>query len=148
MSLQDNKVFVSHCNQKITCFVIRPCENQDDPNLETNNPAKLVDEVLAQEGWEMPCHVFDSFSSFNDQVWQQAISSLRNIDENHRKHLMYDDERILFQLIERGVVDLSLSDDIAIGSIVRYMAVVGEHLWSLLECQQAMVHCQDCRVFG
>ncbi|KAF9642491.1 hypothetical protein BDM02DRAFT_3193124 [Thelephora ganbajun] len=96
--------------------------------------------LLVQEGWEMPCRVFHLYGSFNDQVWQQAISSLRNIDKNCRKRPMYDNESILFELIQRGVVDLSPNDDIAIGSIVQYMAVVGECLWSLLECQQAMIN--------
>ncbi|KAF9642873.1 hypothetical protein BDM02DRAFT_3132804 [Thelephora ganbajun] len=81
-----------------------------------------------------------SYGSFNDQMWQQAISSLRNIDETHRKCSMYDDESVLFELIERGMVDLSPSDNVAIGSIIRYMAVVGERLWSMLESQQAMIN--------
>ncbi|KAF9642384.1 hypothetical protein BDM02DRAFT_3193366 [Thelephora ganbajun] len=52
---------------------------------------------------------------------------------------MYDDESVLFQLIERGLIDFPSSDDVAIGSIVRYTAVIGERLWSLLEGQQAMI---------
>ncbi|KAF9642867.1 hypothetical protein BDM02DRAFT_3192562 [Thelephora ganbajun] len=87
----------------------------------------------------MPCRVFQSYGSFNDQVWQQCISSLRNIDENRRSRMMYDDEHVLCELIERGLVDLSSSEDVAICSIIRYTAVVGERLWSLLESQQAMV---------
>ncbi|KAF9642904.1 hypothetical protein BDM02DRAFT_3192488 [Thelephora ganbajun] len=100
----------------------------------------LVDEVLAQEDWEMPRRAFHLYSSFNDQVWQQAISSLRNIDENHCKYPMYDDESVLFELIQKGVVDLPFNDDITIGSVLRYMAVMGECLWSLLEHQQAMIN--------
>ncbi|KAF9642054.1 hypothetical protein BDM02DRAFT_3194008 [Thelephora ganbajun] len=52
---------------------------------------------------------------------------------------MYDDESVLFQLVERGLINFPSSDDVAIGSIVRYTAVMGEHLWSLLEHQQAMI---------
>ncbi|KAF9644395.1 hypothetical protein BDM02DRAFT_3190635 [Thelephora ganbajun] len=100
----------------------------------------LVDEVLATEEWEMPRRVFLSYGSFNDQVWQQAISSLMNIDADRRKRQMYNDESVLFQLIEKGLVDFPPSDDIAIGSIVRYTAVVGECLWSLLEHQQVMIN--------
>ncbi|KAF9642467.1 hypothetical protein BDM02DRAFT_3193169 [Thelephora ganbajun] len=137
MSLQDNKVFVSSRNQKITRFVMGP--SQDPDNLQVTNPKELVDEVLSQEGWEMPRRTFHTYGSFNDQVWQQAISSLRTIDENRHRRDMYDDEHVLFQLIERGIVDFPSSNDVAVGSIIRYMAVVGERLWSLLERQQAMI---------
>ncbi|KAF9641980.1 hypothetical protein BDM02DRAFT_3194144 [Thelephora ganbajun] len=138
MSLQHNKVFVSSRNQRITRFV--PGQGQDQNILDANHPKELVDAVLVQEGWEMPRRVFQSFGSFNDQVWQQCISSLRNIDENRRSHMMYDDKSVLLELIERGIVDLSSSEDVAICSIIRYTAVVGEHLWSLLESQQVMIH--------
>ncbi|KAF9649671.1 hypothetical protein BDM02DRAFT_3186156 [Thelephora ganbajun] len=138
MSLQRNKVFVSSRNQRITRFV--PERGQDQNILDANHPKELVDAVLAQEGWEMPRRVFQSYGSFNDQVWQQCISSLRNIDENRCSCMMYDDESVLLELIERGLVDLSSSEDVAICSIIRYTAVVGERLWSLLESQQAMIN--------
>ncbi|KAF9641839.1 hypothetical protein BDM02DRAFT_3133534 [Thelephora ganbajun] len=138
MSLQHNKVFVSSRNQRITRFV--PGQGQDQNILNANHPKELVNAVLVQEGWEMPRRVFQSYGSFNDQIWQQCISSLRNIDENRRSHMMYDDESVLFELLERGIIDLSSSEDVAICSIIRYMAVVGERLWSLLESQQAMIN--------
>ncbi|KAF9642048.1 hypothetical protein BDM02DRAFT_3194019 [Thelephora ganbajun] len=110
-----------------------------EAKVQINNPKELVDEVLATEGWEMPHRAFLLYGSFNDMIWQQAILSLMNVDEDHRKRQMYDDKSVLFQLIEKGLVDFPLSDDVAIGSIVRYTAVVGERLWSLLEHQQAMI---------
>ncbi|KAF9642263.1 hypothetical protein BDM02DRAFT_3193586 [Thelephora ganbajun] len=136
MSFQHNKVFVSSRNQNITRYVVGSVRDQNI--LDANHPEELANAVLASEGWEMPCRVFQSYGSFNDQMWQQCISSLRNIDENCRNRSMYDDEEVLFQLIERGIVDLDSSDDVAVGSIIRYTAVVGERLWSLLESQQAM----------
>ncbi|KAF9643774.1 hypothetical protein BDM02DRAFT_3132196 [Thelephora ganbajun] len=121
-----NKVFTSSRNQTITRHV-------------------LVNAVLAQEGYEMPRRVFQSYGSFNDQVWQQCISSLRNIDENRCHRMMYDDESVLLQLIERGIVDLSSSEDVVISSIIRYTAVVGERLWSLLKAQQEMIQKKKIR---
>ncbi|KAF9642799.1 hypothetical protein BDM02DRAFT_3192673 [Thelephora ganbajun] len=137
MSFQHNKVFVSSRNQNITHYVVG--SDQDQNTLDANHPEELVNAVLASEGWEMPCRVFQSYGSFNDQMWQQCISSLRNIDENRRNRPMYDDKEVLFRLIKRGIVDLDSFDDVAVGSIIRYTAVVGERLWCLLESQQAMI---------
>ncbi|KAF9649822.1 hypothetical protein BDM02DRAFT_3185909 [Thelephora ganbajun] len=118
MSLQHNKIFISSCNQRITRYV--PGQGQDQNILNANVPKELVDAVLAQEGWEMPRRVFQSFGSFNNQMWQQCISSLRNVDENCRSRMMYDDEHVLLELIERGLVDLSSSDDVAINRVERH----------------------------
>ncbi|KAF9643644.1 hypothetical protein BDM02DRAFT_3191361 [Thelephora ganbajun] len=94
MSLQHNKVFVSSRNQRITRYTLG--SSQDQNVLDTNVPKELVDAVLAQEGWEMPRRVFQSYGSFNDQMWQQCISSLRNIDKKRCDCLMYCQDCTVF----------------------------------------------------
>ncbi|KAF9642921.1 hypothetical protein BDM02DRAFT_3192465 [Thelephora ganbajun] len=81
----------------------------------------------------MPHRSWDDGGSFDDQVWQQAISALRHQDENHHSREMNDDESILFQLIQRGVVDMSSFDKNVKGTGVRYSAVIGDRLWAMFE---------------
>ncbi|KAF9642060.1 hypothetical protein BDM02DRAFT_3193997 [Thelephora ganbajun] len=74
--------------------------------LDTTSPLELVEGVLLQEDANMPHWAWDEGGSSDDQVWQQAISTLRNQDENHHSCAMNNDKSILFQLIQCGVVDM------------------------------------------
>ncbi|KAF9643356.1 hypothetical protein BDM02DRAFT_3191794 [Thelephora ganbajun] len=132
MSLQDNKVFVSPRNQKITRLDTRVC-TQTSFGTEATSPLQLIEAVLSQCDEEMPCRAWDEGSSFDDQVWQQAISALRNQDENHRSREMNDDESVLFQLIQKGIVDMSSFDKNLKGTGVWYSAVIGDRLWAMFE---------------
>ncbi|KAF9642590.1 hypothetical protein BDM02DRAFT_3192971 [Thelephora ganbajun] len=60
----------------------------------------LIEAVLSQQDHKMPHQAWDKGGSFDDQVWQQAISALHNQDENHCTREMCDDESVLFQLIQ------------------------------------------------
>ncbi|KAF9641832.1 hypothetical protein BDM02DRAFT_3194479 [Thelephora ganbajun] len=67
MSLQDNKVFVSPCNQKITHLNTRVCD-QTSFSTKATSPLQLVEAVLSQQDHEMPRWAWDEGGSFDDQV--------------------------------------------------------------------------------
>ncbi|KAF9642466.1 hypothetical protein BDM02DRAFT_3193175 [Thelephora ganbajun] len=125
MSLQDNKVFVSPHNQKITHLGTQ-VHDKTSFSTNTTSPVQLVEAVLSQQDHEMPCQAWDEGGSFDDQVWQQAISTLCNQDESCHTREMCDDESVLFQLIQRGIMDMSSFDKNLKGTGVWYSAFLGK----------------------
>jgi hypothetical protein len=76
----------------------------------------------------------------DDELWHQAIATdARNFDR--RGHDMTDDQRVLWRLINRGVIDHSDTDKRWDGSTrsMRYSAAMGDRLWRLLELETTRV---------
>ncbi|KAF9642385.1 hypothetical protein BDM02DRAFT_3193368 [Thelephora ganbajun] len=104
---------------------------------EATSPLQLVEAVLSQCDEEMLRWAWDEGGSFDDQVWQQAISTLHNQDENCCSREMNNDESVLFQLIQKGIVDMSSFNKNLKGTGVWYSAVIGDQLWAMFERCQA-----------
>ena len=78
----------------------------------------------------------------DDQLWHQAISSVRYIEEFHRGVRSEDGSNLhLFNLIRRGLVDPEQEDKMseATTRAMRYTAIVGERLWAMVEGERARV---------
>ncbi|KAF9644358.1 hypothetical protein BDM02DRAFT_3190680 [Thelephora ganbajun] len=116
MSLQDNKVFISPHNQKITCLNTQVW-SKISFGTNATSPLQLVEAVLSQQDHKMPHHAWDEGGSIDNQVWQQAISALHNQDENCCS----------------WITDLSSFNKNMKGMGIWYSAVVGDHLWSLFK---------------
>ncbi|KAF9643138.1 hypothetical protein BDM02DRAFT_3132630 [Thelephora ganbajun] len=104
MSLQDNKVFVSPCNQKIT-QLDGQVHSKNSFGLNSTSPLQLVEAVLSQNDGDLPHWTWDEGGLFDDQVWQQAISALCNQDKNrHWGHGVVDPVGTL-QVICRNIMN-------------------------------------------
>jgi hypothetical protein len=80
--------------------------------------------------------------SLDDQLFQQAIVTLRHLDSVHRGNdFPGQEERVLFQLIQRGVVDQDRSDRPwdASTRAMRHSAAIGDRLWALILEERARV---------
>jgi hypothetical protein len=79
--------------------------------------------------------------SLDDQLWHQAMVTMRRLDEQHRGQPLVHHESTLFQLIQMGAVDHPMSDRPwdASTRAMRYSAAVGDRLWELLLEERARV---------
>jgi hypothetical protein len=80
--------------------------------------------------------------SLDDQLFQQAIVTLRCLNLVHRGgNFPGQEERVLFQLIQRGVVDHDRSDRPwdASTRATRHSAAIGDRLWALILEERARV---------
>ncbi|KAF9641911.1 hypothetical protein BDM02DRAFT_3133474, partial [Thelephora ganbajun] len=138
MTLENNRTFISPRNQKISRIDTRSHSKDgkmtdDAYGFPYPTMASLVDAVISQEDNEFPRCQFASGCSFDDIVWQQAISALMNIDHTHRGSQSNDNESVLFSLLQAGLVDHQAFDLPHKWSSrgIRYSAVVADRLWSL-----------------
>ncbi|KAF9642596.1 hypothetical protein BDM02DRAFT_3192962 [Thelephora ganbajun] len=138
MTLENNRTFISPRNQKITRVDTRT-HTKDAYGFDYPSMPSLVDAVTSQVDNEFPHHQFASGCSFDDIVWQQAISSLMTLDHVHRGHDHGDDEHVLFSLIQAGLIDHQAFDLPHKWSTrsSRYSAVMAERLWALLTTEKA-----------
>ena len=78
--------------------------------------------------------------ALDDQLFQQSIITLRRLD-SMRGQDFPGEERVLFHLIQRGVVDHDRSDrrwDSSTRSM-RHTAAMGDRLWALILEERARV---------
>jgi hypothetical protein len=80
----------------------------------------------------------------DDQLWHQAMVTMRHLDEQHRGQPLLHHESTLFQLLQMGAVDHPLSDRPwdASTRVMRYSSAVGDCLWELLLEERARVSVQ------
>ncbi|KAF9643735.1 hypothetical protein BDM02DRAFT_3191271 [Thelephora ganbajun] len=138
MTLENNRTFISPCNQKITRVDTRT-HTKDAYGFDYPSLPSLVDAVTSQVDNEFPRRQFASGCSFDDIVWQQAISSLMTLNHVHRGHDHGDDEHVLFSLIQAGLVDQQAFDLPHKWSTrsSRYSAMMAERLWALHTAEKA-----------
>ena len=78
----------------------------------------------------------------DDQLWPQAISLVRYIEEFHHGRRLEDSSNLhLFNLIQRGLVDPETEDKMseATTRAMRYIGIVGKRLWAMIEGEKARV---------
>ncbi|KAF9643097.1 hypothetical protein BDM02DRAFT_3132656 [Thelephora ganbajun] len=135
MTLKNNQDLLNQCSP--------PQEEWQGSNrqlwVEYPTMASLVDAIISQEDNEFPHHQFASGCSFDDIVWQQAIGACKNMDHNHHGCDMGDEEKVLFDLVSLGIIDHQEFNEPHKWSScsIRYLAVVADHLWALLEAERS-----------
>ena len=69
----------------------------------------------------------------DDQLFHQTLVTLRRLDEVHRGLIQPYDDRVLYHLLRRGVIDHSPEDRPfdALTRVMRYAASLGDHLWDI-----------------
>ncbi|KAF9642670.1 hypothetical protein BDM02DRAFT_3192844 [Thelephora ganbajun] len=144
MTLENNHTFITPCNQRITRIDARPHVkygkvSQDSYGFEYPTMTSLVDAVISQEDNEFPRHQYVSGCSFNDIVWQQAIGASCNMDYSRRGRDMGNKEKVLFDLVQVGIIDHQDFDEPHKWSSrsIRYLAVVADRLWAMLEAERS-----------
>ncbi|KAF9641981.1 hypothetical protein BDM02DRAFT_3194143 [Thelephora ganbajun] len=138
MTLENNCTFISPRNQRITRGDTRT-HTKDSYGFDYPSIPSLVDAVTSQVDNEFPHHQFAAGCSFDDIIWQQAISALMSLDHVHRGHDHGDDKHVLFSLIQAGLVDqqaFDLPNNQSTRSS-RYAAVMSERLWALHTAEKA-----------
>ncbi|KAF9642189.1 hypothetical protein BDM02DRAFT_3193724 [Thelephora ganbajun] len=138
MTLENNCSFITPRNQRISHIDTRSHSKDgkmtdDAYGFTYPTMASLVDAMISQEDNEFPRRQFALGCSFDDIIWQQAISAMKNIDHTHRGLQTNDDESVLFSLLQAGLVDHQAFDLPHKWSSrsIRYSAIVADHLWSL-----------------
>ncbi|KAF9646135.1 hypothetical protein BDM02DRAFT_3130566 [Thelephora ganbajun] len=152
MTLENNRTFISPCNQRITRLDSHPHQKFSKPTpdsygFEYLTMLSLVDAVTSQVDNEFPRRQYMSGCSFDDIVWQQAIGSLMNQDHSRCGCDMVDDEKVLFDLVLAGLVDPQEFDKPHKWSShsIRYSAVMADRLWSLYEAKQTPTSSRSTR---
>ena len=84
---------------------------------------------------------FDENLSLDDLLWQQSVSSFRYLTAKWIREDKTPDERILYRLIRRGLVDIDDRDKAFPMNTrsMRYSACVADRLWTLLERERIRV---------
>ena len=69
----------------------------------------------------------------DDQLFHQSLVTLRRLDEAHRGHIQPRDDRVLYHLLRRGVIDQGPEDRPfdALTRAMRYAASLGDRLWDI-----------------
>jgi len=93
-----------------------------------------------------------SWLSLDDQLWHQCLATYRRHQEVERATVaraspdwvgvqQTDDDRVLLRLLDRGISDQSAFDRPFDAStrLMRFAAVMGDRLWSLLERERLRV---------
>jgi len=78
----------------------------------------------------------------DDQLWQQALTAdRRQAQRREAQDKFVWEERVLFHLIQRGIVDHDDDDKRWDGTTraMRHTSAVGDRLWALLEAERARV---------
>jgi hypothetical protein len=99
--------------------------------------AALADDPIAIRPW---LHGV----SLDDQLWHQALVGYRQLEEI-RVTALREDERVLYQLLRRGLMDHTDFDKRWDGSTrsMRHSASIGGRLWAMLREERERVRRRD-----
>ncbi|KAF9643596.1 hypothetical protein BDM02DRAFT_3191413 [Thelephora ganbajun] len=142
MTLENNCTFISPRNQRITHINTRPHMKNGKPTpdsygFEYPSMSLLVNAVISQEDNKFPHCQYTSGCSFDDIIWQQAIGALKNNNHSCHSRSMVDDEKVLFDLVQVGIINHQEFDEPHKWSShsICYSTVVMDHLWALYEAE-------------
>ena len=79
--------------------------------------------------------------SLDDLLWMQSVNSFRYVEKKWNNADMPNDERILYRLLHKGLLDIRDKDKqfFANTRSMRFTSVVAEKLWAIVEREQLRV---------
>ena len=101
----------------------------------------MLGDVLLNE--DLPiCEYQNTELTMNDQMWIGGIAGLRNLERRRAEDMLMSD-RLLFHQLRLGLIDPRPNYDTpkdAATRVMRYLALLVEHMWTMVGRGHARVH--------